>query len=143
MLVRDRNAFTTTDAERKLVTPAGAQALIDEEVKKYEGGRAFVRPSGTEDCVRVYAEAASKSHVEGASLSLLRGGRQLALAPLLIKFPSFAPLQSWLFASRRSSRTPHDAGFIVHLPPFCIHTLAVAQRKCRRCRRCHKRDITS
>jgi phosphoacetylglucosamine mutase len=67
VLVRDRNAFTTTDAERKLVTPVGAQALIDEEVKKYEGGRAFVRPSGTEDCVRVYAEAASKSHVEGAN----------------------------------------------------------------------------
>jgi hypothetical protein len=52
VLVRDRNAFTTTDAERKLVTPVGAQALIDEEVKKYEGGRAFVRPSGTERASR-------------------------------------------------------------------------------------------
>lgn len=27
---------------------------------KYESGRAFARPSGTEDAVRVYAEAASQ-----------------------------------------------------------------------------------
>ncbi|CDZ97253.1 Phosphoglucomutase/phosphomannomutase [Phaffia rhodozyma] len=62
--VPDRNAFTTKDAERRLVTPAGVQAKIDQEVRKYEGGRAFVRPSGTEDCVRVYAEAVSRTHVE-------------------------------------------------------------------------------
>ena len=65
VLVPDRAAFSTTDAERRLVTPVGMQSLIDEEVRKYEGGRAFVRPSGTEDCVRVYAEAVSRSHVEG------------------------------------------------------------------------------
>lgn len=67
VLVPDRNAFTTKDAERKLVTPLGVQAKIDEEVRKYEGGRAFVRPSGTEDCVRVYAEAVSRTEVEGLS----------------------------------------------------------------------------
>ena len=67
MLVRDRNAFKTEDAERKLVSPRGVQEKIEEEVRKYDGGRAFVRPSGTEDCVRVYAEAVSGSHAGGES----------------------------------------------------------------------------
>lgn len=58
--VTDRNVITTTDAERKVVTPEGLQAEIDEAVARYPRGRSFVRPSGTEDIVRVYAEAASK-----------------------------------------------------------------------------------
>lgn len=58
--VQDRNVITTTDAERKVVAPDGLQAEIDELVAKYPRGRSFVRPSGTEDIVRVYAEAASK-----------------------------------------------------------------------------------
>lgn len=58
--VRDRNVITTTDAERKVVTPEGLQAGIDELVAKYPRARSFVRPSGTEDIVRVYAEATTK-----------------------------------------------------------------------------------
>lgn len=60
VLVTDRNVITTTDAERKCVTPAGLQNEIDKAVAKYPRGRSFVRPSGTEDIVRVYAEAATK-----------------------------------------------------------------------------------
>lgn len=58
--VADRSVITTTDAERKVLTPDGLQAGIDELVAQYPRGRSFVRPSGTEDIVRVYAEAASK-----------------------------------------------------------------------------------
>lgn len=58
--VADRSVITTTDAERKCVTPAGLQDEIDEAVAKYPRGRCFVRPSGTEDIVRVYTEAESK-----------------------------------------------------------------------------------
>lgn len=47
----------TTDAERRAVSPAGLQEAIDSLVKKYKQARSFVRPSGTEDVVRVYAEA--------------------------------------------------------------------------------------
>jgi len=61
--VRDRTLVTTTDAERKVVTPSGMQEAIDNIVSKYSKGRSFVRPSGTEDCVRVYSEAATR---EGA-----------------------------------------------------------------------------
>lgn len=58
--VVDRNVITTADAERICVTPAGLQDEIDKAVAKYPRGRSFVRPSGTEDVVRVYTEAARK-----------------------------------------------------------------------------------
>ncbi|KZW01995.1 phosphoacetylglucosamine mutase [Exidia glandulosa HHB12029] len=62
--VPNRNVFKTEDAERRLVSPPGLQTKLDELVRKYEGGRTFVRPSGTEDVVRVYAEARSRGHVD-------------------------------------------------------------------------------
>lgn len=65
VLVNNRTAFKTEDAERRLVSPSGLQAKIDDLVGKYEGGRAFVRPSGTEDVVRIYAEAALRSQADG------------------------------------------------------------------------------
>ncbi|KAH8835299.1 phosphoacetylglucosamine mutase [Flagelloscypha sp. PMI_526] len=64
VVVADRNVFETTDAERKLTSPPGLQEKLDSLVSQYEGGRSFVRPSGTEDVVRVYAEAAIKSQVD-------------------------------------------------------------------------------
>ncbi|KAI6007446.1 Phosphoacetylglucosamine mutase [Pisolithus albus] len=64
VVVPDRNIFKTEDAERRLVRPAGLQAKIDELVNVYTGGRSFVRPSGTEDVVRVYAEAASRPQTD-------------------------------------------------------------------------------
>jgi len=62
--VPDRSRFKTEDAERRLVSPGGLQGKLDDLVRKYEGGRSFVRPSGTEDVVRVYAEAIQKSQAE-------------------------------------------------------------------------------
>lgn len=55
--VADRTAFTTANAERQCVTPIGLQVAIDRTVEKFPRGRSFVRASGTEDVVRVYAEA--------------------------------------------------------------------------------------
>ncbi|RMZ77892.1 hypothetical protein DV738_g4166, partial [Chaetothyriales sp. CBS 135597] len=62
--VPDRSVFTTTDAERRLVTPRGMQDKIDAAVALYQSGRSFVRASGTEDAVRVYAEAQTKTECE-------------------------------------------------------------------------------
>ena len=42
--VRDRTMVTTTDAERKVVTPAGLQEGIDAIVASFPQGRSFVRP---------------------------------------------------------------------------------------------------
>ncbi|XP_062980988.1 phosphoacetylglucosamine mutase [Elgaria multicarinata webbii] len=55
--VADRRVIDTTDAERRAIAPPGLQEEIDDLVKKFKSSRAFVRPSGTEDVVRVYAEA--------------------------------------------------------------------------------------
>lgn len=62
--VADRNIFKTIDAERKLESPPGAQAEIDALVGKYTSGRSFARASGTEDAVRVYAEAATRGEAD-------------------------------------------------------------------------------
>lgn len=61
----DRYAFSTQDAERSVVKPEGMQRRIEEAVKGYRRGRSFVRPSGTEDCVRVYAEAETREEADG------------------------------------------------------------------------------
>lgn len=67
VVVPDRTIFQTTNAERTLVKPDGMQAKIDELVSKYPKARSFVRASGTEDAVRVYAEADTAEHVEALS----------------------------------------------------------------------------
>ncbi|KAH8380415.1 hypothetical protein KR009_010632 [Drosophila setifemur] len=78
--VQDRNVIETTDAERVCVKPEGLQAEINRVVANYKRGRAFVRPSGTEDVVRVYAEAATKEDTEnlayevGVLVQKLAGG---------------------------------------------------------------------
>jgi phosphoacetylglucosamine mutase len=62
--VPDPSVFKTEDAERRLTSPAGLQVKLDELVRKYEDGRSFVRPSGTEPVVRVYAEARVRSQTD-------------------------------------------------------------------------------
>lgn len=62
--VSDRNIFKTTDAERKLIAPEGVQDRINAAVAKFKDGRSFARPSGTEDAMRVYAEAATRSEAD-------------------------------------------------------------------------------
>ncbi|KAJ7783739.1 phosphoacetylglucosamine mutase [Mycena maculata] len=64
VVVADRNQFKTEDAERQLVSPAGLQQRINDLIRRYDGGRSFVRPSGTEDVVRVYAEASIKAQAD-------------------------------------------------------------------------------
>ncbi|KAF9270110.1 phosphoacetylglucosamine mutase [Marasmius fiardii PR-910] len=64
VVVADRNAYKTEDAERRLVSPEGLQQKIEGLMNRYQSGRSFVRPSGTEDVVRVYAEAAIKSQAD-------------------------------------------------------------------------------
>lgn len=63
-LKADRSIFKTTDADRICLEPKGLQNKINEIVSKYDNARAFIRPSGTEDIVRLYAEAKTKEQVE-------------------------------------------------------------------------------
>jgi phosphoacetylglucosamine mutase len=62
--VPDRSLFITTNADQSLVRPEGLQEQVDRLVAGIPKARAFVRPSGTEDIVRVYAEAPSRTDAE-------------------------------------------------------------------------------
>ncbi|CAI5505541.1 unnamed protein product [Closterium sp. Naga37s-1] len=58
--VAERSMFVPCGDDTRLLEPAALQATIDAALAGVAGGRAFVRPSGTEDVVRVYAEAATQ-----------------------------------------------------------------------------------
>ncbi|KAL0709682.1 hypothetical protein Bca4012_016660 [Brassica carinata] len=62
--VPDRTAVVTTSEETEALKPLGIQDAISAEIKKYQRGRAFIRPSGTEDVVRVYAEASTQEDAD-------------------------------------------------------------------------------
>jgi len=62
--VADRNVIQTADEERVCVKPGGLQEAINTIVTKFKEGRSFVRPSGTEDVVRVYAEADTQANAD-------------------------------------------------------------------------------
>lgn len=56
-VVSDRTKFKTIEDETRLTEPTALQEAIDKAVTEVEEGRAFVRPSGTEDILRIYSEA--------------------------------------------------------------------------------------
>ena len=55
------------------------QQLIDALVAKYKDGRSFARASGTEDAVRVYAEAATRSEADDLAQKVAGVVRQGAM----------------------------------------------------------------
>jgi len=60
--VSNRHYIKTYDADRKCSEPTGLQEKIDELTSSLKNGRAFIRPSGTEDVVRIYAEACTQEN---------------------------------------------------------------------------------
>ncbi|KAG2375840.1 Phosphoacetylglucosamine mutase [Vigna angularis] len=70
--VADRNAVITANAETVVVSPPGLQEAINAETGKYHKGRCFVRPSGTEDVVRVYAEASTQEAADTLANSVAK-----------------------------------------------------------------------
>ena len=55
--VKDKLQFIPNEDEQRLLKPVEVQEFIDNACSKNKFGRAFVRPSGTEDILRIYAEA--------------------------------------------------------------------------------------
>ncbi|CDP11339.1 unnamed protein product [Coffea canephora] len=70
--VLDRAAVVTANAETVVVKPSGIQEAINAEIAKYHKGRCFIRPSGTEDVVRVYAEASTQEAADGLAYSVAK-----------------------------------------------------------------------
>eukprot|EP00884_Botryococcus_braunii_P003349 jgi/Botrbrau1/13014/Bobra.0389s0011.1 len=76
--VKDRRAITTADAERRVVSPPGLQEAIEGAVAGVSAGRSFVRPSGTEDVVRVYAEARTQDAADALAVEVARAVYRIA-----------------------------------------------------------------
>lgn len=64
MNVEDKLIFKACEDETRLLEPQYFQEEIDKIVESYLGARCFVRPSGTENCVRIYCEAENDDSVE-------------------------------------------------------------------------------
>lgn len=76
--VADCGAITTTPDETRSTAPAALQPAIDAVVARFQGSRAFVRPSGTEDVVRVYAEATTPAVADELAAAVARLTHDLA-----------------------------------------------------------------
>ena len=71
--IADRTLIKCTEDETRIVAPAALQSEIDQLVASAgPQARAFVRPSGTEDAARVYAEAATKEQANQLALDVAR-----------------------------------------------------------------------
>jgi phosphoacetylglucosamine mutase len=55
--VKNKALITCSEDETQALTPPGLQEALDAAMVATPLGRCFVRPSGTEDVVRIYAEA--------------------------------------------------------------------------------------
>lgn len=65
VIVSDRSKVRTENAERTCTQPQGLQESIDAHVRLLgPNARCFVRPSGTENIVRVYAEAETQEKAD-------------------------------------------------------------------------------
>ncbi len=55
--VKSKQNVRVTDIEDQVTSPKGLQEQINEVVKKFDGRKAFLRPSGTENVLRLHVEA--------------------------------------------------------------------------------------
>lgn len=66
--VKDRTIILTNENESKCLEPNGVQNALEQAMQEVSEdgkvGRCFIRPSGTEDVVRVYAEASTREAAE-------------------------------------------------------------------------------
>ncbi|GAA99214.1 uncharacterized protein L969DRAFT_102588 [Mixia osmundae IAM 14324] len=119
--VEDRNAFKTADAERKLTSPRGLQEKLDALVAKYQLGRVFVRPSGTEECVRVYAEASTRAETD--ELAFKAAGlvfNEAGQVPHRGRIVEARKMKAWIFdeesyEAQPDPTLPHHSGRAVPL----------------------------
>lgn len=63
-LYGDKSIFQTTDFGRRLTQPVGLQDKIDIIINNYSHSNCFVRPSGTEDLLRLYVECKNEALID-------------------------------------------------------------------------------
>lgn len=59
--VQDRSLIVCNDNETKCLEPVSVQPALEKLMASTDQGRAFIRPSGTENVVRIYAEASTRA----------------------------------------------------------------------------------
>ena len=64
VLVKDRTIIECNSNESVCLQPESVQPLLQKAMDAVSNGRCFVRPSGTEDVVRVYAEAKTRQEAD-------------------------------------------------------------------------------
>lgn len=62
--VKDRSVIECNSNESVCLQPESVQPLLQTAMEAYASGRCFIRPSGTEDVVRVYAEAKTREEAD-------------------------------------------------------------------------------
>lgn len=62
--VPDKSMVACSEDECTVVRPAALQEDLQAAMLSVSQGRCFVRPSGTEDVVRIYAEAATQAEAD-------------------------------------------------------------------------------
>uniref|UniRef100_A0A5S6R505 phosphoacetylglucosamine mutase n=1 Tax=Trichuris muris TaxID=70415 RepID=A0A5S6R505_TRIMR len=70
--VADRRLLKTADCERRVTHPQGLAENISKLLSLYKNSRAVVRPSGTENVVRVYTEADTQEHANQLAIEIQR-----------------------------------------------------------------------
>ncbi len=70
--VQDRAVIVCNDNETECVQPTNVQPMLQAAMEEHGKGRTFVRPSGTEDVVRVYAEAATREEADALATRAAR-----------------------------------------------------------------------
>ncbi|CAM9771735.1 unnamed protein product [Ascophyllum nodosum] len=70
--VADRSVIVCNVDETRALEPKGLQAALNDIMALAPSGRVFVRPSGTEDVVRVYAEADTQEHADTLCLKAMQ-----------------------------------------------------------------------
>ena len=76
--VADRSILTCSPDETSTLRPPGLQKALDEAMSGIPNGRCFVRPSGTEDVVRVYAEADTREDADSLCLKAMQAVHDIA-----------------------------------------------------------------
>ena len=73
-VVKDRSQFLTTWDETRLTQPSMLQDMIDYccQTQAKEEARCFIRPSGTEDILRIYIEAKTQHSVNVIAKEILK-----------------------------------------------------------------------
>jgi phosphoacetylglucosamine mutase len=70
--VPDKSKIICNDDETRVISLPLLQTQLDEIMSTFPMGRCFIRPSGTEDVLRVYAEAISQSDADTLALATIQ-----------------------------------------------------------------------